>query len=184
MTDGMTLTPIGGEDRTKFLARANEVTDGPYHLGVAWIRQRGWTVVPVESGGHFNESDPDAARLADAMRSAGCRECYAVAVEPVGPPPPADVALVQATPDGLLDFSYECAHFNFLLMPDKLAFAVLCTVGDYYLVAGPTGFVRQAVGGDIERARNEFKEFATGWSEEERLLAVARRYESLEVTDS
>jgi hypothetical protein len=42
-----------------------------------------------------------------------------------------------------------------------LSFAILCTVYDYYVVAGSSKFVEQVVGGSIEVARTRFNKFAS-----------------------
>ncbi|HXD91556.1 MAG TPA: hypothetical protein VNU00_10915, partial [Candidatus Binataceae bacterium] len=86
--------------------------------------------------------------------------------------------LVPTTERGLLDFSWECSHFNFVLMPSDRSATVLCTVYDYFLVAGPQHFVTLALGGAIEAARKEFDEEAVDPCWEGRLQRVAERYRS------
>lgn len=138
----------------------------------------GWSVVPVESGAHFD--DDDAERIAAAIRASGNDAIVAIATESLVAEPPG--YRVPATGHGLREFSQRCGHFNYLLVPEDEEFAILCTVDDYYLVAGPENFVRCAVGGDIERAQREFQDFAGDpvWSEDARrnLLSIAAQYQT------
>jgi hypothetical protein len=60
-----------------------------------------------------------------------------------------------------------------------LSFAVLGTVYDYFIVSGPMAFVEKALGCTIAESRSRFLEYASGASESDRLIAVARRYEGI-----
>lgn len=181
----MNLIPVTDPELKQQLVRqAKELTESAWHLSLAWIRQHEWIAVPVESGLFFDETD--VRRLAAAMQAAGYRECYAVALEPIGDPPPPECGLVPATPEGLADFNDECASFYYILLSADASFAVLCTHENYNVVAGPLAFVTPAVGGDIQRARHEFEESALGWrteTDQKRLLDVARRYEQLKADE-
>jgi hypothetical protein len=156
-------------------AMAAQVFDEPWHLRAAWIIDRGWIVVPVEKGRHFEEDD--AARTARAMRGFGYEQCYAVATEPMDDDPHA--YSVPATRDGLIDFSRTTAGLNFILIPQDLSFAVLCTSEDYNLYAGSRDFVELALGTDVDSARAQFREIAADEWWQGRLLQVSERYEAL-----
>jgi hypothetical protein len=147
--------------------------ESPAHLNPAWVKQHGWVAVPVESAAHF--ANEDASRLAKAMQAAAVLSCFAAATEPLENFP--HCFTVDATTEGLLAFSRECAHFNFLLSPASLSFAVLCTVFDYFIVAGPQAFVENALGCDIDKARARFLEYASNSGDFERLVKVLRHYE-------
>jgi hypothetical protein len=153
-----------------------DVVDGPWDLNTSWIVAHHWAVVPVESASHFDESD--AEHLSNACSQIGCRECLAIATEPLE-----NTVLrytVETTKEGFLEFSRETTALNYVLLPVGRSFAILCTSEDYYLVAGPPDFITTAVGSSIEAARVRFLQFADDqlWpvSERKRLLAVAEKY--------
>lgn len=153
-----------------------DVVDGLWGLKTSWIVAHSWAVVPVESASHFDESD--AEHLSNALSQIGCRECLAIATEPLE-----NTALsytVETTKEGFLEYSRETTALNYVLVPAEPSFAILCTSEDYYLVAGPPEFVTTAVGSSIEAARIRYLKFADDqlWpeSERKRLLAVAEKY--------
>jgi hypothetical protein len=69
--------------------------------------------------------------------------------------------------------------FNFVLILADRSLVILCTVYDYYLVAGPAEFVRPAVGGDIEAAWRDFEEESLDPVWEGRLEKIAKRYRNV-----
>jgi hypothetical protein len=147
------------------------LVEEPADLSLTWLGQHRWTVVPVESGCHFDKTQ--AQRLARGFSSVGLSRVYALATEPVHPF--ADY-IAETSEAGLLEFSWVCSHFYYVLLPRDRSAAVLCTVNDYYLVAGPADFVGVAVGGDIASAWEEFDESAADPMWEGQLLKVAQRY--------
>lgn len=148
--------------------------DGLGHLNGDFLVRHQWVAVPVESASHFTEDD--AKILSDAMQATSVTELLAIAAEELRNFP--NCFEVPVTTEGLLAFSWAGSHFNFALSPPRTPLVILCTVYDYYLVAGPTEFVRRAVGGDISAARQLFDEFADGcsWYDSGLLSAVAERY--------
>lgn len=148
----------------ELLARA---LAGPGEPKADWLRASGWVAVPVESACHFEESD--AEPLADALGASGQATCWAVPTEPLAEVPAA--YSVVASPEGLLEFSRACAHFNFALVAQDLSGLVLCTVHDYYLVCGTPAFVRRGVG-ELREAWERFRRFAAS---DARLAALERR---------
>jgi hypothetical protein len=91
---------------------------------------------------------------------------------------------MPATEEGLWGFNRELFGLNSLLIPEEESCAILCTVDEVYLVAGPRPFAAAAVGGDIAQARKEFSSFARAefWPADLRsfLIDVASRYASCE----
>jgi len=142
-----------------------------------FLSKEGWLVVPVESGQHFDKHD--AERIAKAATLLGQAKLRAVLLEDLRDV--MDHLEVDATEDGLVLFSRECAHFNFALLPEDRSFAVICTTNDYYLVAGSRRFVEAATGKEATEARSDFRRFACGdgWSaaDKKQLVEVSRRYE-------
>ena len=151
-------------------------TDGPYHLKLSFIRSKNWAVVPVESGSHFIPED--AKLLSQALHAIKCFTCLAVATEPLND----DICYrISTSKEGLFEFGKKLGFLNFALFSEDVSFIVLCTVGDYYLIAGPADFVTEATRKSIQAARGEFFEFADkGWKNNkvrEFLLSVDKRYE-------
>jgi hypothetical protein len=141
-------------------------------LSAKWPATREWLAMPVESACHFD--DRDAQLLAEAMVRFGGSTCFAIATEQLASLP--RCFRVDVSAEGLRTFSRECAHFNFVLLPACLSFAVLCTVFDYFVVAGPKSFVESAVGSTIIEAKERFFEFSSSSEESTALIAVARYY--------
>lgn len=174
----MNIQPITEPARIGvLLSLVEDFAESSYHLKLSFVQSRNWAVVPVESGLHFLPEDAELISL--ALHSIQCFECVAIATEDLS-----ESCIgyqVTTTQAGLLEFNKECAHFNFALTSEDLSFVVLCTVADYYLVAGPADFVTKTVGKDIQAAKQDFFEFATdeGWRDKirEHLLAVYRRYQ-------
>jgi hypothetical protein len=134
-----------------------DIIDSPGNFKVDWLIHNKWIAVPVESASHFNRSDTEI--ISHALQTINCAYCFAIATEPL-----ANFNRyfqVSTTSEGLLTFSKQCSHFNFVLIPEDLSFAILCTVYDYYVVAGSSKFVEQVVGGSIEVARTRFNKFAS-----------------------
>jgi hypothetical protein len=156
-------------------SKAERIVDPPWHLKTNWLREHGWTAVPVEKGRHFEEEA--AETVAEALQAVGLAECFAVATEPMGEYPSA--YRLAPTKEDLLAFSAECAGLNFVLIDEALSFAILCTADEYNVVAGQFDFVRIAVGMNIKAAREAFREFASDEWWEGRLLQVADKYERL-----
>ena len=167
---------IDSKRRETAFAQMRQVAESSYRIDLSAVEERHWVVVPVESASHFNAED--AARIAEACAAIGCEECHAVATEHLVP------SMMcydfKTTQSDLLEFSRECGNFNFLMFPNSMEFAILCTVKNYYLVAGSPQFVAKAVGGNVEAARSEFIEFANDefWepSRREFMLRIAQDY--------
>jgi hypothetical protein len=177
MTSEVNLTSI--EDPAQVEQIANSVRmmlDRSDHLNVEWLSTRHWFAVPVESASHFNEAE--AERISSSFRSLGVHQIIALATEELQNQPLC--YLVSASKAGLMLFSRECGHFNYILTTVNHDAAVLCTSNDYYIVAGPERLVLEALGTRIENARKNFLAFATdeAWPPHIRknLLAVHDRY--------
>lgn len=140
-------------------------------LRMETVSKSGWIALPRESASHFDEEY--ARQLSDAFGRLGERDCCAVVAETLKAFP--SCFRFPATPEGFLDFSWTCGHFNFILFPESVRCAVLCTTDDYFVLAGPESFVEAASGGDIGSARKAFQEYARG---DHRLLKVASFYSS------
>ena len=152
------LTPLRDSDLISLLRRrADGLVDEGATFRPEAIREYSWAVVPVESALHFERDD--ATRLAEAIGRL-TEDFYAVATE--GLQNVEAAYRVRATPEGLMSFSSECGLFTYLLLsPQPGKFAVLCSIADYYLVAGPVPFVEEASGVDIAAAYDSFEEFAS-----------------------
>ncbi|MFM6348108.1 MAG: hypothetical protein ACKPFK_23645 [Dolichospermum sp.] len=155
-----------------------DLVDKPEDIRLDWLKDHNWAAVPVEGACHFNEYDAD--NLAKALSFINCHSCLAVATEPLK-----NSTLcykVKTTKEGLLAFSWECGSFDFVIISEDKTFAIMCTVNDYYVVAGQRDFVTVAVGGSILEARQKFLHFIQDDSWENKtkkhLLEVFHRYEN------
>jgi hypothetical protein len=177
MTSRVTIEPITDTVQIESaLSLVANVIEGPHHLNLSFLRSRNWAVVPVESGSHFIPED--AELLSRALHSIECSECLAIATELLKN---IDICYwVPTSKEGLLDFDYQCALFNFALLSENISFVILCTVADYYLVAGQADFVTRAVGKSLQAARRDFLKFTTAWQDDvmrKYLRSVYKRYE-------
>lgn len=161
----------------KLAAMIADVTDPPWHLKPEWIVKQGWVAVPVEKGRHFEANE--AETVSQALQALGCTECLAIATEPMGEYP--HCYRVPCTKEGLLDFSHACAGTNFVLIPEDLSWAILCTSEDYNVFAGPLALVESALGTDISTALARFRAVAADAWWESRLLEVLKKYTELPV---
>ncbi|MBM3946356.1 MAG: hypothetical protein FJ315_03005 [SAR202 cluster bacterium] len=178
MKDLLKLTAVEDADLIRTgLSWVREMVDSPDYLNAEWIRLKKWVAAPVESASHFDETD--AMKLAAAATSAGESACYTIATEPLENS--FLCYLVPMSEEALLDLSWETSQFNFLLTPPDRSFAILCSVWDFFVIAGPSRFVENALGMNIQRARARFVEFASDlrWPEEQRtrLLKIAKWYD-------
>jgi hypothetical protein len=156
------------------------LVDKPAHLNRAWLLGNRWRVVPALSGGHFIDSQ--AEYLSNALRAVQCSDLFGIATEKVD-----DRTLVfslQSSKSDLLAFSEKCGFLNSVLIPSDRVLAILCTVYDYYLVAGAADFVQSAVGGDIESAWRAFEEEASDPSWEGYLQKTVDRYRPIDTAVS
>ncbi len=156
-------------------ARVEELVEAPDTIRMEQLSSLGWVAVPVESAGHFDEAD--AQNLTRALASLGQEACLAVITDEV---PQADsVFRLPVTQDGLLEFSTELGHLNSVLIPEtNSGFVVLCSVDDFFIVAGPEPLVRLVFPQGINSARVAFLSYANDEalpsSAKERLQEVAR----------
>jgi hypothetical protein len=168
----MSLCAITDEAEIEALRRLREsVVDGPAHLSFGWLSEKKWVVAPLESAGHFDNALADT--LAEGFTQMGCAVAFAITTEAAGKP---ICYAVSTTKEGLLKVSLELAPFNFALIASDRSAAILCTVHDYLLIAGPAEFVKNAVGDDITAAWDSFEEEASDSWWEGRLRKIADRY--------
>jgi hypothetical protein len=147
-----------------------EALDSGLHFRREFLTAKSWIVVPVESGLHFDAGD--AACLAETAAACGSASLTAVVLEDVD----TRGTTVPATREGVLSLNAVYGHFNIGLVPDDRGWAVVCTIDDYYLVAGPVELVNKAVHGGVDQARVDFARYAEdgAWdaADRSRLLAV------------
>ena len=173
------LQPVESEiEIRRAQALIADVADEPGGFRAEWLKEHGWTVVPVESADHFTETD--ITLLSAAFRQAGHSECLAVATEPLVNTPLC--YKVPTTEAGLREFNQATWAFFFILLPEDRSCAVLCTKNDYYLVGGSQAFVTLALDADIPTARANFAAFAANSPHptmREILCGIAERHEDI-----
>lgn len=161
----------------KFQLLASEMTTDESEFRTEWIRARAWQVVPVEDGNHF--APEDIAALVPALQNAGYRECFAVATEPLGDLPAC--YRMSITEEEFRSFNAECGLFRYIVMDETRSWAISCNEW-YNLFAAERKLLEAMLGKSIERARQEYLNFATELSKQpdEPLLRVARHYAKLD----
>lgn len=137
------------------------------HVRQAWWAVKGRAAVPIESGMHFVESQAEA--IASAMKYSGCDELFVVALEDTGEDRYLKLASTSAD---LLELSRRLHMYYLALLPIDGSFVILCSPDDYIVIAGPERFVKHACGGDIDKARATYRD----WAFDGRLKAIASRY--------
>lgn len=155
---------------------ASEITSDEHELNTAWVRKKGWKVVPVEDGNHF--SIEDISSLVEGLRNAGYSEFVAVATEDLGDFPSCYRAAI--TNESLQSFNQECGLFRYLVMDEARSWAISCNEW-YNLFAAEPPLLEAMLGKSIETARREYLNFARQISREpdEALMKVATHYAEL-----
>lgn len=157
-----------------------------------WVRNRGWKVVPVESGWRLPEEFIPG--LISVLKKAGYSHCVAVYNQPgyiqnlpvvVRSQPPSDMTTCQVVEVDEADFreyNRELSPFRTVLTTED-RFWALSTHEWYSLFAGPPATVEAIIGESIEKAEQEFLEYAAvlagGQSPDESILQVAKHYAAL-----
>lgn len=175
--DGMAIQRVDNpDDVDRALSLMNDIIESGVYIRGDWIGKHGWIAVPVVKDSHV--SVRQAEWLISAARLAGEDSVFAVAT---GDNESLPVYRVGMNHEELEGFSKECSIYTYLLVPETMSFAMLCTIEDYNIIAGPAEFVRSALGCSISTARASFRDFVEipGWSETVRQFyaGVADRYE-------
>lgn len=157
-----------------------------------WVRDHGWKVVPVESGWRLPvEHIP---RLISVLKGAGYSHCVAVFNQPgyiqnlpvlVESQPPSDMPtcqFVEVSEADFQEYNRELSPFRTVLMTED-RFWALSTHEWYSLFAGTPATVEAIIGETIEKAEQEFLEYASvlagGQSPDESILRLAKQYAAL-----
>jgi hypothetical protein len=152
----------------------NSVSDSD-SISKEYLKRRQWAAVPVESALHFDDADID--RIVTAAKNCNIPEFLAIRTEEIREP---YCYRLSADYASLAKFSKKCSHWKYLLVAIDESFMILCTVEEYFLIAGPRWIVELIAGRSIKLARLEFHRYADSaeWHESVRtlLLEVERRY--------
>lgn len=156
-----------------------------------WIRSHGWKVVPAESTARIPPAD--IPRIVSSLKLAGYTKCVAVFNEPgyiqslpvfIPSDPPSNMStcyLLSVEEADFRELNRQLGPFRFILAPEDRSWAVSCNEW-YNLFAGKPDLIESLLGEPIERAREEFLEFASVLAKEnteEPLLQVAAHYAAL-----
>jgi hypothetical protein len=159
-------------DAVRTMASLSE--DRGYEFNRDWVQSHGWVVVPVEDTGHFAEEEIE--RIVAALSSAGHQRCLALGALDLGETLPSGFE-VAISADDLRAFNEECGIFRFLIASPDLSWAISCNEW-FNLFTGPAALVQQMVGAPIERALEEFLDYARVVEQgpEGHLVQIARQY--------
>jgi hypothetical protein len=141
-----------------------------------WVHDKGWKVVPVETGMSFSKDD--IKNIVSGLRGFGHSECFAIATEALEPLP--ICYSLEITEGDFQEFDRECGLFWFLITDEQRSWALSCN-NTYNLFAGPPNLLEAMLGKSIENARAEYLSFATSVATEpdEPMVQVARHYAAL-----
>lgn len=136
-------------------ARRNTVVTGPDDFSDVWLNRGQRVALPEEAPAHLDSDH--CQRLARALSPMGVNELVAITNDPLIDDD--EVSELTAHEDDLAAFSWEFSGLGTLLLPrNGVELAVLCSVDDYHLVAGPRAFVT-GYAGDLHAARSEYLEY-------------------------
>lgn len=157
-----------------------------------WVHSHGWKVVPVESGWRLPAEH--IPRLVSVLRGAGYTHCVAVYNEPgyiqdlpvlTRIQPPSDMTtcqLVAVDEADFEEFNRGLSAFRSVLTTED-GFWALSTHEWYSLFAGTPATVEAILGESIEKAEQEFLEYASvlagGQSPDKSILQIAKLYAAL-----
>lgn len=159
---------------------ASDIVDLGYGIDFDWLREKGWLAFPVGEDNFYLAGTEVTHRLATALQALGVGRLLAVNLD-VRPPDPEACWEFPRSAEGLGELGDKLSIWMFFVTDDKMEFLVLCTKGEFHVVAGPPSFVREAVGGDFELAKAAYIEHAaTSWggSDENIQLDLLERYEA------
>lgn len=146
---------LSDSERARLAAFCRAALLSPVRLAPAYVRGRSWVAVPVESSHHFNEREAEWLQRACAL--IGAARCIGGSVES------GEISLEcwtwVPTVEGTMDANHDMFGLNSIVTSPDFDFAILCTVDDYKLVAGPREFVEAAVASSIEIARLMFMRY-------------------------
>ena len=153
------------------------VADGTGDVNRGWVMDKHWVVVPVESEDHF--SGETISRIEAYCRDAEAR-CFALITEEVYNVDSCFVVPCEA--EALEEINHRLSLFPFVLFSEDLSWCVVCSKEDYYLIAGPVGFVEAAAGRSVAGAQEAYRRSAADWAlgkQRQFHLSLAERYEEL-----
>lgn len=130
---------------------------------IALVKQPGWTAVPVESSSHFDLEFQ--TRLQQVMSERGTQNIFAVLIETPETKPAA--YKIPTTLDGIEEFHLTCAASNCALFAEDLDWVIVCTVDEYFILAGQESFVFELMLPSADLAFTEFEAYIKNlnWSE-------------------
>lgn len=144
------------------------VCDG-YTVCAEIASNKGWKIIPVESAHHFD--DADISNVCSALQNIGVMECWAALAENISSVPNYEVIIGEKE---LYNFSKKCSHFCFLLIDSKERFLILCTVYDYFIVAGNEEFVETCIGCSLDEGKKRFVEFIDGLPGDQKSILIKK----------
>src|SRR6266498_3736159 len=149
-----------------------------------WVHDHGWKVVPVESMARIPKDD--IPRIVSVLKGRGYNSCVAVVTEsgylqPLGPSnhllgDMPTCYLVSIDEADLQELNRELGPFRFQLTDDDRSWAISCNEW-YNLFASKPDLLEAMLGKPIQKAQEEFMEFASQLARgntDETLVRVAR----------
>ena len=121
-------------------------------IEISLAKQPGWIAIPVGSGSHFELEFQ--ARLQQVISERGTQSIFAILIETPETKPVA--YKIPTTLDGIEEFRLVCGSLNCALFAEDLDWVIVCTVNDYYILAGQEPLMFELLLASSDRAFAEF----------------------------
>lgn len=156
----------------------NALLGSEQEFRASWVAAASKVVIPIEEVGDLSDpEDPVGGRIVDAFVSHGDARLICMTTLELGADEPQQAVLVPCRAPDLDAWWAEVVPFDVVLVSPDLQRAVLLSVDEFALVAGPDSFVERAVGGSLASARQRFAEYAEEMREASRHLpGLAEKY--------
>jgi len=151
------------------IALRDAAADGPYDLRAEWLSATGSSVLAQEAVSRIDPGQIERIVRASAVQGIG--RYVAVSNDDVFVDPTTMAFDVDVTQSDLDACSEEFFGLNMMLVAPDHAVALLSTVDDYSILAGPRAFIL-SYEPDIDRALEEFRSFASEQVEDLRPAAL------------
>jgi hypothetical protein len=145
------------KERKELLKMVDDLIERPDKIKSSILLKNHWVALPMESGSHFDEKQ--AEKIAEALSALKVKIVYAIQSE-LWDNSELEIYKFIPTKEEILNFSANSRSSYFVLFSKELSFLIVCSVYDFFVVAGTKEFVTKSSGNDLEASRKQFLNFA------------------------
>lgn len=128
-------------------------------INIMIVKQEGWVAVPIDCYSHVTAMNEE--QLQRVFLSCGYTELSAMSLDLMGEHP--STFTIPTTVEGIEEFNREIGHFYYALFAGEPDWIILHTVIDFDVVVGPSDFVCQLLGCELEEAFSRFQSFVKNY---------------------